>query len=114
MTEKYTHNWFNYIRPQVLKRADGKCEKCGAVGGRVHSETGKRTILTVVHWNGNSKKNDGMESGGACPATSQYANVIAVCQLCHKKNQLRLEMKAAAGIRDDQLSFSFYKDDIEV
>ena len=104
--KKYCDNWFSFVRPAVLKRASGKCEKCSAVDGGYHPETHGRVSLKVVHWNGNTKKNDQMDTGSPCPDT-QFANVFAVCQECDKVNVVRLGMMADAGIRDDQLAFDF-------
>lgn len=107
---KKCHNWFTFIRPEVLRRSGKKCERCGLKVGERHPQTGGKVILKVIHWNGNISKNDGMDTGGECPKSTQYANVLAVCQECYKDNELRLEMRRAAGIRDDQMAFEFYQE----
>jgi len=44
----YDPEWAN-IRTEILVRADGRCELCGAENYKPHWKTGSKVVLTVAH-----------------------------------------------------------------
>ncbi len=67
---KYPDNWKTEIRPDILKRADNRCEWCGVDNYDPHPVTGSRVVLTIAHID-QDKTNNG------------YCNLAALCQRCH-------------------------------
>jgi len=73
---KYPDNWKTKIRPDILKRADNKCEgspgypDCRADNYKPHPDTGSKVILTIAHMDHEKRSND-------------YSNLKALCQRCH-------------------------------
>ena len=72
--KKYPNNW-KLIRADILKRAGGCCELCGAKNYEPHWKTGSRVILTVAHIDQDTTNNNSY-------------NLLALCQRCH----LRIDM----------------------
>lgn len=90
--KKYDVNWRDVIRPAILKRANYKCEICGARqralyytdrGKRIFIEDSfmhnwvitnaikcKKIFLSISHTDHNVNNND-------------YSNLRALCQFCH-------------------------------
>ncbi len=70
---KYPPDWKTRIRPDILKRADDKCEMCGVRNGEMVERDGGRmvkVVLTIAHLDHDIRNND-------------YANLKALCQKCH-------------------------------
>ena len=45
----YPPTWLSEIRPRILKRANNRCEECGAENYKPHPITGSKVILTIAH-----------------------------------------------------------------
>lgn len=94
-SENYPEDWKDRIRPDILRRARYKCERCG-VGQRwkgyrdpdgnfIHCDefmlrwardTGEKVItihLAVAHLDHDTANND-------------YSNLMAMCQQCHNRH----------------------------
>lgn len=67
---RYPTNWFTEIRPAILKRANNRCEWCGAENHKPNPVTGSMVVLTIMHLDHN-------------PQNSDVANLKAACQKCH-------------------------------
>lgn len=86
---KYPPDWKTQIRPDILRRANNRCEMCGAENGKLRygKETVKwekgddwmgcrvrtkiiRVVLTIAHLDHDITNND-------------YSNLMALCQRCH-------------------------------
>lgn len=82
---KYPANWKTEIRPEILTRANNRCEMCGVLNhvtgyrdqwGNFHyhrKESGRhiiRIVLTVAHLNHDITDN-------------RAENLAALCQRCH-------------------------------
>lgn len=70
---KYPKNWKTEIRPRILKRSGGGCEKCGAMNYQPHPETGSKVVLTIAHLNHDLRDNSDL-------------NLMALCQRCHNRH----------------------------
>lgn len=66
---RYPLDWLR-IRQRILKRANNRCEICGAINYMKHPETGATVILTIMHLN-------------HTPEDSRPENLKAGCQKCH-------------------------------
>lgn len=106
---RYPANWGSEIRPRILARAKGRCERCrapnGAIGhrdewGRFHAcyacewgtgggcgDRSIRIVLTVAHI-------DDPE-----PTNADEANLAALCQRCHNRHDARMRREHAAETR---------------
>lgn len=82
---KYPADWKTRIRPEILKRAGNRCEKCGVENGvfgyrdrqgifhrseGMNGEKVFRIVLTVAHLNHDRTDN-------------RPENLAALCQRCH-------------------------------
>ncbi|HWQ36938.1 MAG TPA: HNH endonuclease signature motif containing protein [Blastocatellia bacterium] len=66
----YGSPWRALSRRIRFGRAGGRCERCGAIHGWLHPQSGKLVALTVHHFN-------------FTPGDDREENLIAVCQACH-------------------------------
>ena len=86
--DDYPANWKTYIRPEILKRAENKCEgspaypDCRAANKEKHPVTGSKVILTIAHLDHIKSHNDGMDEGGPV-LPKEESNLRAWCQRCH-------------------------------
>ena len=67
----YPDNW-KRISFLVRKRADWRCEMCGAEAGLPNPRTRSKVVLTVHHINGD-------------PTDNRRLNLIALCQEHHNR-----------------------------
>lgn len=87
---KYPEDWKTRIRPDILRRANNRCEICGVENGSLvwrervvmrfnYGPLGRggvrmgqyvKVVLTIAHLDHNVKNND-------------YSNLKALCQKCH-------------------------------
>lgn len=87
---KYPPDWKTRIRPDILRRANNRCELCGVENGSLvwrervvmrfnYGPLGRggvqmgqyvKVVLTIAHLDHNIKNND-------------YSNLKALCQKCH-------------------------------
>lgn len=74
--KEYPENWLSEIRPRILKRADNRCEWCGAENYNPHPITGSRVILTISHENHDKSNN-------------KDSNLNALCQRCHLRHDIQ-------------------------
>lgn len=74
---KYYHpKWKLISRLIRFKRADNKCEWCGAVNLAAHPITGSRVVLTVAHIDHDKNNN-------------RFNNLAALCQRCHLGHDIK-------------------------
>ncbi len=66
---------FGGRRNEILKRADGKCERCGITEVENVTRTGKRLIIHHKDGNGLSSPNP----------NHSFDNLMLVCNSCHRK-----------------------------
>ena len=66
----YHPKWSLISRLIRFKRAQNKCEWCGAANYEAHPETGSKVILTVAHIDRDRRNN-------------RFNNLAALCQKCH-------------------------------
>jgi 5-methylcytosine-specific restriction endonuclease McrA len=66
---RYSPDWPE-IRSRILKRADYKCEWCGAQNYKTHPDTGAKVVLTIAHMD-------------HTPEHNEEWNLRALCQRCH-------------------------------
>ena len=83
MKDRYPPNW-REVRANILQRAEGRCEWCGAPNYKPHPVTGSKVVLTIAHLD-------------HVPEHCEEANLAALCQKCH--NGYDGPMRAA-GIRE--------------
>lgn len=69
--KKYPVNW-KEIREEILRRAEHKCELCGAENYKPHWKTKSKVVLTIHHINYDI-------------ADNRRYNLLALCQRCHNK-----------------------------
>jgi len=81
---KYPKNWKTHIVPGIMKRAENKCEQCGAEPGKPHPETGKDVILTVAHLDQNTRNNDS-------------SNLKYLCRVCHNRHDAKARGKSTSN-----------------
>lgn len=87
---KYPPDWKTRIRPDILRRANNRCELCGVENGSLvwrervvmrfnYGPLGRggvqmgqyvKVVLTIAHLDHDNKNND-------------YSNLKALCQKCH-------------------------------
>lgn len=85
--DRYPKHW-PWIRSQVLKRADNRCEgspnfpHCRARNHESHPETGSKVVLTVAHLDHTPENCDGIRKGDPAPL-ARNSNLRAWCQRCH-------------------------------
>jgi len=72
---KYHPKWSLISRLIRFKRANNKCEWCGAVNYEPHPVTGSKVILTVAHIDHDKDNN-------------RFDNLAALCQKCHLNHDL--------------------------
>lgn len=72
---KYHPKWSLISRLIRFKRANNKCEWCGAVNYEPHPVTGSKVILTVAHIDHDKDNN-------------RFNNLAALCQKCHLNHDL--------------------------
>lgn len=92
---KYPENWYDEIRPDILKRDKKQCQKCGVLHRRCYGwdTNGKRyrinkdeikeereagfkayqVFLQIAHLDHDTTNND-------------YSNLLALCVKCHLNN----------------------------
>ncbi len=63
-----------------FKRADNKCEFCGAENYKAHPLTGSKVVLTVAHIDHDKSNN-------------RFNNLKALCQKCHLNHDLPHHIK---------------------
>ncbi len=86
--KRYPDNWSTYIRPEILKRADHRCEgspafpECRAKNGVAHPITGSTVVLTIAHLDHQPENCDGMQNFLEWVPVEE-SNLRAWCQLCH-------------------------------
>ena len=79
----YPDNWEEISQRIRFERAGGRCEKCKAVHGLPHPETGSIVVLTTAHLDHN-------------PANCTDDNLAALCQRCHLRYDAELHAVTAA------------------
>ena len=87
---KYPPNW-PAIRRRIRKRANEKCEFCGAENYKPHPITGSRVILTVAHLDHD-------------PSNCSDDNLRALCQKCHLSYDAEHHAKNARRTRQAKLT----------
>lgn len=78
--KEYHPKWKLISRLIRFKRADNKCEFCGAENYEPHPLTGSKVILTVAHIDHDKSNN-------------KFDNLKALCQKCHLKHDLPQHIK---------------------
>lgn len=68
----YPPDWDEISARIRFKRANNRCEQCGAVNYKPHPETGSRVVLTTAHLNHD-------------PSDNRDENLKALCQACHNR-----------------------------
>lgn len=87
----YPASWTALSRWVRHGRAGGRCEflvegqRCQAINGKPHPDTGSRVVLTVAHLNHD-------------PTNSATSNLAAGCQRCHLSYDLHRHMDNAANV----------------
>lgn len=71
---RYPKDWALRSRFVRFVRARGRCERCGAVHGQPHPETGSRVVLTTAHVHDDR------------PEACSLLNLAAWCQRCHNRH----------------------------
>src|SRR4030067_2907776 len=82
----YPDNWPE-IRARILKRADNRCENCGAENYKPNPETGPRVVLTIAHVNHN-------------PRNNEDNNLRSWCPRCHLRHDAKHHAENARKTRD--------------
>lgn len=81
---RYPKDWKTRIRPDILKRANNRCEFCGIENYSIR-ENGSRVVLTIAHLD-------------HIPKHCDYSNLRALCQKCHnnydKEHRKETRMKS--------------------
>lgn len=73
--KEYHPKWKLISRLIRFKRAEGKCEWCGAEHNKIHPSTGSKVILTTAHIDHDKKNN-------------RFSNLKALCQKCHLSHDI--------------------------
>jgi len=68
----YPPDWDEISARIRFRRANNRCEQCGAVNYKPHPETGSRVVLTTAHLNHD-------------PSDNRDENLKALCQACHNR-----------------------------
>lgn len=77
----YPPDW-QEIRARILVRANGRCERCGAVNYEPHPITGSRVVLTIAHLDHD-------------PTNCADDNLLALCQRDHLAYDLKHHQRNA-------------------
>ncbi len=89
----YHPKWKLISRLIRFKRAQNKCEWCGAENYQPHPLTGSKVILTVAHIDRNKDNN-------------RFNNLAALCQRCHL-NHDKEQHVANRKYKENQLSIDY-------
>jgi 5-methylcytosine-specific restriction endonuclease McrA len=81
----YPKDWKD-IRKKILNHANYKCEFCGAKDREKHPITGSIVILTISHLDHD-------------PTNCSDSNLVALCQRCHLRYDLKEHVKNAKETR---------------
>lgn len=74
--KEYHPKWSLISRLVRFKRAENKCEWCGAVNYEPNPATGSKVVLTVAHIDHDK-------------ANNKFSNLAALCQKCHLGHDLQ-------------------------
>ena len=129
----YADNWKSWIRPQILDRAENKCEFCGLENGLwgIRDVDGEfwtadqieeapqmsvdcpeknnvfMIVLTIAHLDHDKENNDGMEKGLMAKPV-HLSNLRALCQQCHLRYDAKEKArKRKAKAQGSQQEFNF-------
>ena len=87
--KEYHPKWSLISRLIRFKRANNRCEECGAENYQPHPITGSKVVLTVAHLDHDKSNN-------------RFSNLKAMCQRCHLSYDLgRHVMNRKYGRRKD-------------
>jgi hypothetical protein len=82
--KRYPVAWKRISRLIRFRRAQNRCEWCGAENGLPHPVTGSRVVLTVAHlgepYAAGADKHDKLDI--------RAENLLAMCQACHLRFDL--------------------------
>lgn len=87
---RYPRNW-NAIRQKILRRANDRCEWCGAKNGEPHPETGANVVLTIMHLD-------------HTPEHCGADNLRAACQKCHNSYDAEHRQGTRRKTRENRLN----------
>jgi len=90
----YHPKWSLISRLIRFKRAQNKCEWCGAENYKSHPVTGSKVVLTVAHIDHDKTNN-------------RFNNLAALCQRCHLRHDLKQHVqnrKYGRNWKKDQLN----------
>lgn len=73
--KEYHPKWKLISKLIRFRRAQNKCEFCGAENYQPHPVTGSKVVLTVAHLDHNKTNN-------------RFSNLAALCQRCHLRHDL--------------------------
>ena len=73
--KEYHPKWTLISKLIRFRRAQNKCEFCGAENYQPHPVTGSRVVLTVAHLDHDK-------------ANNRFGNLAALCQRCHLRYDL--------------------------
>jgi hypothetical protein len=93
----------HYIR---FVRANGKCERCGAIHGEPHPKNGKPTRLYCCHLD-HTKSNHSEE------------NLLSMCDLCHLEHDKKQHASGRSfsrryGKRAKEVLYGLFDNEIEI
>lgn len=77
--KSYHPKWKLISRLVRFKRANGRCEQCGAEHLKPHPISGKRTSLATAHLDGDRNNN-------------RFHNLAALCQKCHVRHDIKQQL----------------------
>lgn len=83
--ERYPKNW-KAISLRIRKRAQDRCEFCGAKNHKPHPISGSLVVLTVAHLDHQ-------------PMNCDDGNLKALCQRCHLRYDAKHHSRSAALTR---------------
>ncbi len=89
---KYPPDWKTRIRPDILRRANNRCEICGVENGATvmrKEHCPVKIVLTIAHLDHDRTNND-------------YGNLMALCQKCHLGLDMEQHRRNAAVTRARQ------------
>lgn len=86
---RYPADWEQISHRIRFERAQGRCERCGAVHGQPHPRTGSIVVLTTAHVG--PTKHDKMDCRDEV--------LLALCQACHLREDIQEHMQRAAATR---------------
>lgn len=90
----YHPKWSLISRLIRFKRAQNKCEWCGAENYKSHPVTGSKVVLTVAHIDHDKTNN-------------RFNNLAALCQRCHLRHDIKQHVqnrKYGRNWKKDQLN----------